>query len=144
MRPCPDCNKLISHKSTRCRQCNYKLVKLKSETGGKERIKKECIDCSAKIDYKAIRCLPCSSKIIETANRKISKTCIDCKTAIWNTAARCVDCHLINSRKVTRPSYEEIMKCKETMTMLEIGKKYGVSDNGVRKWIKKYEKSMTT
>jgi hypothetical protein len=144
MRPCPDCNKLISHKSTRCRQCNYKLVKLKSETGGKERIKKECIDCSAKIDYKAIRCLPCSSKIIETANRKISKACIDCKTAIWNTAARCVDCHLINSRKVTRPSYEEIMKCKETMTMLEIGKKYGVSNNAVTKWIKKYKKSMTT
>jgi uncharacterized protein YjcR len=57
---------------------------------------------------------------------------------------RCVDCHQINSRKVERPSYEQLITDKQSMTMVDIGKKYGVSDNAVRKWIKKYEKSMQT
>ncbi len=144
MKPCPDCNKLISKKAMRCRPCNYALVRSKSDTGNKERIRNQCVDCSAKIDYKAIRCLPCSNKVIEKANNKLSNKCIDCNADIWSDAMRCVDCYRINSRKVERPSYEQLIADKQSMTMVDIGKKYGVSHNAVRKWIKKYEKSMQT
>jgi Zn finger protein HypA/HybF involved in hydrogenase expression len=56
----------------------------------------------------------------------------------------CTDCYnkieRVNTRKVDRPSYEQLLEDKKTMSMLAIGKKYGVSDNAVRKWIKQYEK----
>ena len=42
-------------------------------------------------------------------------------------------------RKVERPSYEQLMADVESMSFLAIGRKYGVSDNAVRKWIRWYE-----
>lgn len=39
-------------------------------------------------------------------------------------------------RKVERPSYEQLMADVESMSFLAIGRKYGVSDNAVRKWIR--------
>ena len=42
-------------------------------------------------------------------------------------------------RKVERPSYEQLMTDLETMSFLAIGRKYGVSDNAVRKWVRWYE-----
>jgi hypothetical protein len=119
MKNCPDCNKFISNKSLRCRVCHYNLMKLKSNTNSKEHIKGCCIDCNSKIDYKAIRCINCSNKIIENANKHIS--------------------NIIHSRKVERPTYEQLIKDKESLSMVQIGKKYNVSDNTIRKWIKRYE-----
>jgi hypothetical protein len=43
------------------------------------------------------------------------------------------------TRKVERPSYEQLMADVESMTFVAIGRKYGVSDNAVRKWIRWYE-----
>lgn len=42
-------------------------------------------------------------------------------------------------RKVERPSYEQLMADAGSMSFLAIGRKYGVSDNAVRKWIRWYE-----
>ena len=42
-------------------------------------------------------------------------------------------------RKVARPSYEQLMVDVESMSMVAVGRKYGVSDNAVRKWIRWYE-----
>jgi hypothetical protein len=42
-------------------------------------------------------------------------------------------------RKVQRPSYEQLLADVQAMSFLAIGKKYGVSDNAVRKWIRWYE-----
>ncbi len=43
-------------------------------------------------------------------------------------------------RKVDRPSYEQLKEDVRTMSMLAVGRKYGVSDNAVRKWIRWYER----
>jgi hypothetical protein len=43
-------------------------------------------------------------------------------------------------RKVERPSYEQLKEDVRTMSMLAVGRKYGVSDNAVRKWIRWYER----
>ena len=45
----------------------------------------------------------------------------------------------LKSRKVQRPSYEELKNLTKTLPMTQIGKMFGVSDNAVRKWIKRYE-----
>lgn len=141
MKKCPDCDKFISKKSLRCRLCHYALMKSTTDINAKERIIGHCIDCNITIDSKAIRCVSCSNKIIENANNKIKNKCIDCGTDIDNKATRCTDCYQINSRKVERPSYEQLIKDKETLNMVQIGKKYNVSDNTIRKWIKRYERS---
>ena len=39
-----------------------------------------------------------------------------------------------------KPSYEQLKIDIETMPYTIIGKKYGVSDNSIRKWLRKYEK----
>lgn len=43
------------------------------------------------------------------------------------------------TRKVKRPSKTELIKLLENNSYCGIGRKYGVSDNAVRKWVKKYE-----
>jgi uncharacterized protein YjcR len=50
----------------------------------------------------------------------------------------CASCHAMNMRKVLRPSKEELDLLIKEMSMIKIGKKYGVSDRAVRKWIKFY------
>jgi hypothetical protein len=42
-------------------------------------------------------------------------------------------------RKVERPSYEQLMADVASMSVLAVGRKYGVSDRAVRKWIRWYE-----
>jgi hypothetical protein len=42
-------------------------------------------------------------------------------------------------RKVSRPSYDQLIADLESMSFLATGRKYGVSDNAVRKWLRWYE-----
>lgn len=42
-------------------------------------------------------------------------------------------------RKVVRPSYKDLMDDLQAMSCLAVGRKYGVSGNAVRKWIRWYE-----
>lgn len=48
------------------------------------------------------------------------------------------ECAKLASRKVERPSYQQLLEDKNNMSMEAVGKKYGVSSNAVRKWIKDY------
>ena len=45
----------------------------------------------------------------------------------------------VSSRKVIWPSKDDLIKLIENNSYSAIGRKYGVSDNAVRKWCKKYE-----
>jgi hypothetical protein len=42
-------------------------------------------------------------------------------------------------RKVERPPYEQLIAEVKATSFLAVGRKYGVSDNAVRKWIRSYE-----
>jgi hypothetical protein len=44
------------------------------------------------------------------------------------------------TRKVARPSYEQLQTDLASMSFLAVGRKYGVSDNAVRKWLRWYER----
>jgi hypothetical protein len=55
-----------------------------------------------------------------------------------NNAKYCSpNCKTIGQRKVLRPSIEELEHYMKTMSMVAIGKMYGVSDNAIRKWLRK-------
>jgi hypothetical protein len=44
------------------------------------------------------------------------------------------------TRKVPRPTYEQLKDDLAHMSWLAVGRKYGVSDNAVRKWMRWYER----
>ncbi len=46
----------------------------------------------------------------------------------------------LNQRKVERPPLEQLLKEIELTNYCAVGRKYGVSDNAIRKWIKTYKK----
>ena len=48
-------------------------------------------------------------------------------------------CSRLGTRNVERPSWEVLQQDIATLPMTKIGKKYGVSDNAVRKWIRQYD-----
>ena len=112
-----------------------------------DRVKKEldkcelvCKNCHAEIHGGVIM----DERIgISTATRDILKKerpdnfCVDCGAGIDKSAkARCVNCSAIKSRKVkNRPPKEILLKEISELSYCAVGRKYGVSDNAIRKWI---------
>ncbi len=76
--------------------------------------KENYCECGAKISKKSKKCIACSNK----TNKSIFQ------------------------RKVERPPYAQLLKELSESNYSALGKKYGVSDNAIRKWIKYYEKSI--
>lgn len=55
----------------------------------------------------------------------------------------CVSCARLCSRKMERPSYEQLITDIKETNYVQTGKKYGVCDNTIRSWIVAYEKEQT-
>ena len=70
---------------------------------------------------------------------KTKNYCIDCGKELNDYhSKRCKSCVRLKSRKVERPSREELKELIRKQSFLSIGKKYNVSDNAIRKWCKSY------
>ena len=92
-----------------CPNCNQQL----ETTGFKkmrtvEKEKNYCVDCGKEIAEGSIRCIPCAGK-----NKRVP----------------------LEEMVVTR---EELKNLIRTTSFTQIGNKFGVSDNAVRKWCDKY------
>lgn len=74
-------------------------------------------------------------------NRKKKKIyyCIDCGKELKRGKLRCVSCAEIAQRRVIRPSYWELLKEIVETSYVAVGRKYGVTDNSIRKWLRYYE-----
>lgn len=77
---------------------------------------------------------------IKKLSRVIHLCSNGCGSIVHKKGDSCRPCFNINRRKVIRPSYEQLQSDVSTMSMVSIGKKYGVSDNAVRKWLTQYQK----
>lgn len=74
------------------------------------------------------------------ANRKKINYCKDCNKVISFGSTYCKECKDFHSRKVERPNKEQLCKeYKETHNFSELGRRYNVSDNTIRKWFKYYK-----
>ena len=65
--------------------------------------------------------------------------CPSCNTPVYGTKYCSIKCAKIGNRKVERPSKDDLKNLLSDMSYCAIGRKYGVSDNAIRKWAKKYE-----
>ena len=61
-----------------------------------------------------------------------------CGKAIKRRSTTCYDCMHKNQRRAERPSFEVLKQELETSNYSAVGRKYGVSDNSIRKWMKQY------
>ena len=93
-----------------------------------------------RIENLRLVCPNCNSQL-EThcgKNKKIKKYYCKCGNEKHKLSKMCSKCSRIARRKVTRPDIETLKGDITKMNFVSIGKKYGVSDNAVRKWCKAY------
>lgn len=64
--------------------------------------------------------------------------CPVCDNLVYGTKHCGYVCSFKGIRKVPRPTKDELILLIEKMPYTKIGEKFGVSDNAVRKWAKKY------
>lgn len=64
--------------------------------------------------------------------------CQTCKAPTTNKRFCSEPCHRLGHRKVTRPSATQLSEDLASSSWTAVGRKYGVSDNAVRKWAKSY------
>lgn len=60
----------------------------------------------------------------------------DCGSLILKGSKSCIKCKGLKKRKVNRPPMEILLKDIDELGYRATGRKYGVSDNAIRKWIK--------
>jgi very-short-patch-repair endonuclease len=78
---------------------------------------------------------------VENKNKKIKKEylCKYCESKCTRSKDRCETCYHIQSRKVERPTLEQLKIDIKDLGYSGTGRKYGISDNSIRKWIKNYK-----
>jgi len=110
--------------------------------------KNNCIDCECEIGKDSTRCRDCHAQFIDEQKQEKQekqleeKQCMDCVELISIRSTRCLSCaKKQQTRKVAnRPSLEQLEQdLKELKTYTAVGRKYKVSDNSIRKWIKGYK-----
>ena len=64
--------------------------------------------------------------------------CSQCGTKITrdSSSGLCRNCYAKNTRKVERPSREELKQLIQEYSFTELGRKFNVTDNAIRKWCK--------
>ena len=108
-----------------------------------ENLRMVCANCAATLDTHCGRNLPrertCPGCGESFAPRHVRHRY--CSTKCWGRIAAVASRGVPHPsrRKVDRPSHNQLMADVAAMSLLAVGRKYGVSDNAVRKWIRWYE-----
>lgn len=118
-------------------------ISYKKKNNINRKIRKNNIcECGINIYKDSKRCKKCWIKFINkkekvkyVPNRK--GKCLLCSNPIYGLKY-CMTCKSIEDRKIkVRPSYDQLIIDIEELGYSGTGRKYGVSDNCIRKWIKK-------
>ncbi len=98
-----------------------------------------CCRCHREIHHNLINKIPVVERVIPKENKK----CLTCNKqfiTILNKRQKqfcSQECYKLSIRKVKqRPSKEQLLDEIRDSSYVQVGKKYGVSDNTIRKWIK--------
>jgi len=97
-----------------------------------------CPNCNATLDT---HCRGSRNKKVLHKEKKNLKSFCSCGEEKYHESKDCISCSLKKQRKVERPPLEQLLKEIEELGYSATGRKYGVSDNAIRKWIKRYDKT---
>jgi very-short-patch-repair endonuclease/transposase len=135
-------------------ECGHKkapCAKLCIDCYKKSLFRKDVCDCGNKKRYPSKVCILCFRKKNKKVSEKelksdsLEKIC-KCGRSKYSKSKECIICFnskdRIADRKVDRPPLDIILKDVEELGYTGTGKKYGVSDNSIRKWIKRYKKML--
>jgi len=108
-----------------------------------ENLRIVCPNCAATLDTHCgrknrkplgpRRCLRCNKEFFPKDQR--TRYCSAYCGCRWDRRGR----PRPGARKVERPPYDQLMAEIEATSYLAVGRKYGVSDNAIRKWVRAYE-----
>jgi hypothetical protein len=99
-----------------------------------------CPNCAATLDthcgrnLRPLECVRCG-RAFEPRNRSQRHCSIAC--GAHSEASRAAQ---EASRRVERPPYEQLMREIAATSYVAVGRRYGVSDNAIRKWVRQYER----
>lgn len=98
-----------------------------------------CPNCHAQTDtYRAKNRRDRKPVKIKPVKEIIKYYCPDCNKEIKKDSRYCEECSHIKSRKVERPDINTLVNDIKNLGYSGTGRKYGVSDNAIRKWLKNY------
>lgn len=86
-------------------------------------------------------CPNCHSQTNTFSGKKLKKNYYcECGKIKHKGSKKCFDCDIRNrERKIERPLHEQLIAEIEELGYRGTGRKYGVSDNSIRKWVKSYK-----
>jgi len=101
-----------------------------------------CPNCAATLDTHCGRknrvaaraCLHCGEEFMP--RRPAQRYCSSACGSRWDRRGRPIP----GARRVARPPYEQLMAEIEATSYSAVGRKYGVSDNAIRKWVRAFER----
>lgn len=123
-----------------CPNCNSQT---KTFSGRNQKKNRVCLKCNDKTFSKSKYCEKCRPIVKAEFHAKRVGKCIDCGMPICVNSTRCRSCRSINSNRrkiINRPSKEVLLELTNKFSIVEVGRKYGVSDNTIRNWVKIYDK----
>lgn len=109
-----------------------------------ENLRIVCPNCAATLDTHCGRNLP-RHRLCPGCEQPFAPQHIRhryCSQKCWGRAAAILRRGVPRpqTRTVDRPSYDQLKADVASMSYLAVGRKYGVSDNAVRKWLRSYER----
>ena len=76
---------------------------------------------------------------VKSRNKKIKKyLCKYCGNECTSSKCRCINCCIKQSRKVERPSLEQLEVDIKNLGYAGTGRKYGMSSTSIRRWSTEY------
>jgi len=98
-----------------------------------ENLRIVCPNCNATLDT---HCKGSNSYRDKYYKKTEQKNYCNCGKQIYLSSKTCQTCSKFNQRKVERPEIDILLKDVSELGYSGTGRKYGVSDNSIRKWIK--------
>ncbi len=100
-----------------------------------------CPNCHAATDTYCNKNGHSYAKLIPKKEKITTNECPGCGNDKYIKANLCSACDSVRQRKVERPSYSILLEETEKYGYKATGRKYGVSDSTIKKWMKSYAKN---